>query len=39
MPLPKLPSKPAALLAPKDYPKAERGKLSNPNIALVEPAL
>src|SRR5450830_1114575 len=37
MPLPKLPSKPAALLAPKDYPKAERGKTVKPHIALVEP--
>src|SRR5450830_1668018 len=39
MPLPKLPSKPAALLAPKDYPKAEHGnKPVKPHIALVEPA-
>src|SRR5450830_1042933 len=38
MPLPKLPSKPAALLAPKDYPKAERGKTVKPHIALVEAA-
>ena len=27
MPLPKMPTKPAALLAPKDYPKADKGKL------------
>ncbi|GGD01740.1 PhoH family protein [Undibacterium terreum] len=26
MPLPKMPTKPAALLSPKDYPKAEKGK-------------
>lgn len=28
MPLPKMPTKPAALLSPKDYPKAETGKPS-----------
>jgi PhoH-like ATPase len=28
MPLPKMPTKPAALLSPKDYPKAESGKPS-----------
>lgn len=26
MPLPKMPTKPAALLSPKDYPKADKGK-------------
>ncbi|MDY7578338.1 PhoH family protein [Herbaspirillum sp. RTI4] len=36
MPLPKLPSKPAALLSPSDYPKADNGK-PKPHIALVEP--
>ena len=38
MPLPKPPSKPAALLSPKDYPKAEKGKPVKPAIALVSPA-
>ncbi|MFJ3045048.1 PhoH family protein [Herbaspirillum chlorophenolicum] len=36
MPLPKMPSKPAALLSPADYPKAERNKTVKPNITLVE---
>ncbi|WDZ98059.1 PhoH family protein [Herbaspirillum sp. WKF16] len=36
MPLPKMPSKPASLLSPEDYPKAERNKPVKPNIALVE---
>ncbi len=35
MPLPKMPSKPAALLSPADYPKAEKGKTVRPAIALV----
>lgn len=35
MPLPKLPTKPAALLAPSDYPKAEKGKSVKP-LALLE---
>ena len=35
MPLPKMPSKPAALLAQADYPKAEKGKTVRPAIALV----
>lgn len=38
MPLPKLPSKPAALLAPKDYPKAERGKTISPRALVVPKA-
>jgi PhoH-like ATPase len=37
MPLPKLPSKPATLLSPEDYPQAEKGKPVKPSIALVEP--
>ena len=37
MPLPKMPAKPAALLSPVDYPKAEKGKPVKPAIALVEP--
>jgi len=37
MPLPKMPAKPAALLSPVDYPKAEKGKPIKPTIALVEP--
>jgi PhoH-like ATPase len=36
MPLPKLPTKPAALLSPKDYPKAEKGKSVKPVMTLVE---
>ena len=36
MPLPKPPSKPAALLSPKDYPKAEKGPTPKPAIALVQ---
>ncbi len=35
MPLPKMPNKPAALLSPVDYPKAEKGKAVRPAIALV----
>jgi PhoH-like ATPase len=36
MPLPKLPTKPAALLSPKDYPKAEKGKSVKPVMTLVD---
>ena len=35
MPLPKMPSKPAALLSQADYPKAEKGRTIRPAIALV----
>ncbi len=35
MPLPKMPSKPAALLSQADYPKAEKGRTVRPAIALV----
>ena len=38
MPLPKLPTKPATLLSPSDYPKAEKGKTVKPSIKLLEPA-
>jgi PhoH-like ATPase len=38
MPLPKLPAKPATLLSPADYPKAEKGKPVKPSITLVETA-
>ncbi len=38
MPLPKMPTKPAALLSPLDYPKAEKGKTGKPVINLVESA-
>jgi PhoH-like ATPase len=38
MPLPKLPTKPAAILSPSDYPKAVPGKLAKPSIKLLEPA-
>ncbi|HWU98196.1 MAG TPA: PhoH family protein [Oxalicibacterium sp.] len=36
MPLPKIPSKPAALLSPQDYPKADKDKIVKP-LALIEP--
>jgi PhoH-like ATPase len=38
MPLPKMPTKPAALLSPKDYPKTEKGKIAKtdkPETKLV----
>ncbi|HVK94096.1 MAG TPA: PhoH family protein [Noviherbaspirillum sp.] len=38
MPLPKLPTKPAALLSLQDYPKAEKVKSVKPVMALVESA-
>ncbi|WP_293775392.1 PhoH family protein [uncultured Oxalicibacterium sp.] len=37
MPLPKIPTKPAALLSPQDYPKADKDKIVKP-LTLVEPA-
>jgi PhoH-like ATPase len=37
MPLPKMPSKPATVLSPVDYPKAEKGKKLKPAITLVTP--
>ena len=37
MPLPKMPNKPAALLSPADYPKAEKNKsIKKPPMSLVE---
>ena len=36
MPLPKLPTKPAALLAPQDYPKADKDKIVK-SLTLIEP--
>jgi len=36
MPLPKIPSKPAALLSPKEYPKAEKGKIVKPVMTTPE---
>src|SRR3569832_2435773 len=36
--LPKLPTKPAVILSPDDYPKAEQGKPVTPSITLVESA-
>jgi len=39
MPLPKIPTKPAALLSPQDYPKAVKGKSVKPAVALVEPVV
>ncbi len=38
MPLPKLPTKPATVLSPSDYPKAEKGKPVKPLMTLVESA-
>lgn len=38
MPLPKMPNKPAALLSPTDYPKAEKTTSLKPSISLVESA-
>ena len=38
MPLPKMPTKPAALLSPKDYPKADKGKFTQAAIAEVKSA-
>jgi PhoH-like ATPase len=38
MPLPKIPTKPAALLSPQDYPKAEKGTSAKPVMTLVETA-
>ncbi|MFL6658030.1 MAG: PhoH family protein [Massilia sp.] len=39
MPLPKLPTKPAALLLAKDYPKADRSKPAGPAFAPPKPKL
>ncbi|GAB3553324.1 PhoH family protein [Noviherbaspirillum agri] len=36
MPLPKLPTKPATLLSPQDYPKGDKGKSVKPVMTLVE---
>ena len=36
MPLPKLPTKPAALLSPREYPVAEKSKIAKP-LKLLEP--
>ena len=36
MPLPKMPTKPAALLSPKDYPKAEKNKFVKPNLVATK---
>ncbi|MDP9109974.1 MAG: PhoH family protein [Pseudomonadota bacterium] len=33
MPLPKIPTKPAALLSPVDYPKADKGKIVKPFVS------
>ncbi len=38
MPLPKIPTKPAALLAPADYPKADPSKIVKPLVVAVEAA-
>ncbi|MDO9218583.1 MAG: PIN domain-containing protein, partial [Lacisediminimonas sp.] len=38
MPLPKIPAKPAVILAPSDYPKAEKGKPVKPSITLIDSA-
>ena len=39
MPLPKLPTKPAALLAPADYPKADQSKIVKALVVAVEPVV
>ncbi|MBC7490681.1 MAG: PhoH family protein [Glaciimonas sp.] len=39
MPLPKLPTKPAALLSIQDYPEVEAGKTVKPRITIVEPVV
>lgn len=36
MPLPKMPTKPAALLSPKDYPKADKNKFVKPNLVATK---
>ena len=36
MPLPKMPTKPASILSPEDYPKADKSKHIKPAITLVE---
>jgi len=36
MPLPKIPTKPAALLSPQDYPKADKDKIVK-SLTLIEP--
>ena len=36
MPLPKMPSKPATILSPADYPKAVKGKVTKPVLAPIE---
>lgn len=38
MPLPKMPSKPATILSPTDYPKAVKGKAIKPVLAPIEAA-
>lgn len=38
MPLPKMPTKPAALLSPKEYPKADKGKLNRAVTPVAKPA-
>ncbi|WP_025916740.1 PhoH family protein [Herminiimonas sp. CN] len=38
MPLPKMPSKPATVLSPADYPKAVKGKSVKPALAPIEAA-
>ncbi|MGV8892992.1 MAG: PhoH family protein [Burkholderiaceae bacterium] len=38
MPLPKMPSKPATILSPADYPKAVKGKTIKPVLAPIEAA-
>ncbi|MGV8899737.1 MAG: PhoH family protein [Burkholderiaceae bacterium] len=38
MPLPKMPSKPATILSPADYPKAVKGKAIKPVLAPIEAA-
>ena len=39
MPLPKIPTKPAALLAPADYTKADQSKIVKALVVAVEPVV
>ncbi len=36
MPLPKIPTKPAALLSPMDYPKADKGRIVKPFVMSID---
>ncbi|WP_194164356.1 PhoH family protein [Lacisediminimonas profundi] len=38
MPLPKIPAKPAVILTPSEYPKAEKGKPVKPKLSMIDSA-